>query len=200
VGAGDLRSATVPFDCGCRKLLRTVFGSGSVGGPGEAGSDLPATQRALADSVDRSLEAGAEVEPATGGSLPSGTQRRRRSQLGDLGSGTEAGGVSFGGRPIGQTVRGPHPATGSLRGGRKSGITTRSKLTSGKITGTRQCLAPQRLISDPPAVPRVCGTVRRRVTFRCAINVSRPAGLPQFNLRGRRSAVPANGCLVPLMP
>jgi len=55
-------------------------------------------------------------------------------------------------------------------------------------------------LSDPPAVPRLRRTARRSFSSRCAMQtVSRPAGSLQFNLRRRRYAVPANGCLVTLM-
>jgi hypothetical protein len=66
--------------------------------------------------------------------------------------------------------------------------------------GSHSCPAAQRFVSDPPAVPRFVRTARRSFSSRCAIKaVSRPAGSLQFNLRGRRYAVPANGCLVTLM-
>jgi hypothetical protein len=58
----------------------------------------------------------------------------------------------------------------------------------------------QRFVSDPPAVPRLGTIARRSFSSRCAMpHVSRPAGSLKFNLRGRRYAVPANGCLVTLM-
>src|SRR6516164_159648 len=68
--------------------------------------------------------------------------------------------------------------------------------------GTHRCPTAQRFVSDPPAVPRLRRTARRSFSSRCAIKtVSRPAGSAslKFNLRGRRYAVPANGCLVTLM-
>src|SRR5215469_12617946 len=66
--------------------------------------------------------------------------------------------------------------------------------------GSQSCPTAQRFVSDPPAVPRFVGTARRNFSSRCAIKtVSRPAGSLKFNLRGRRYAVPANGCLVTLM-
>jgi len=84
--------------------------------------------------------------------------------------------------------------------GRSAGSIDATGGSGGKITKTPRCVAMQRLISDSPAVPRVCGAARRRFSSRCAIlAVSRPAGLPKFKLRGRCYAVPANGCLVPLM-
>src|SRR5262249_30200086 len=67
---------------------------------------------------------------------------------------------------------------------------------------THSCPTAQRFVSDPPAVPRLPRTARRSFSSRCAIQtVSRPAGPAslKFNLRGRRYAVPANGCLVTLM-
>src|SRR6516165_8174251 len=65
---------------------------------------------------------------------------------------------------------------------------------------THRCPTAQRFVSDPPAVPRLRRTARRSFSSRCAIKtVSRPAGSLKFNLRGRRYAVPANGCLVTLM-
>ena len=67
---------------------------------------------------------------------------------------------------------------------------------------THSCPTAQRFVSDPPAVPRLRRTARRSFSSRCAIQtVSRPAGSAslKFNLRGRRYAVPANGCLVTLM-
>ena len=65
---------------------------------------------------------------------------------------------------------------------------------------THSCPTAQRFVSDPPAVPRLPRTARRSFSSRCAIQtVSRPAGSLKFNLRGRRYAVPANGCLVTLM-
>src|SRR5262252_7229993 len=65
---------------------------------------------------------------------------------------------------------------------------------------THSCPTAQRFVSDPPAVPRLRRTARRSFSSRCAIKtVSRPAGSLKFNLRGRRYAVPANGCLVTLM-
>ena len=65
---------------------------------------------------------------------------------------------------------------------------------------TLTCPTAQRFVSDPPAVPRLRWTARRSFSSRCAIeSVSRPAGPLKFNLRGRRYAVPANGCLVTLM-
>src|SRR5215813_12886432 len=66
--------------------------------------------------------------------------------------------------------------------------------------GSQSCPTAQRFVSDPPAVPRLRRTARRSFSSRCAIQtVSRPAGSLKFNLRGRRYAVPANGCLVTLM-
>ena len=67
---------------------------------------------------------------------------------------------------------------------------------------THSCPTAQRFVSDPPAVPRLRRTARRSFSSRCAIKtVLRPAGSAslKFNLRGRRYAVPANGCLVTLM-
>jgi hypothetical protein len=66
--------------------------------------------------------------------------------------------------------------------------------------GSHRCPTPQRFVSDPPAVPRFGWTARRNFSSRCAMeSVSRPSGSLKFNLRGRRYAVPANGCLVTLM-
>ena len=66
--------------------------------------------------------------------------------------------------------------------------------------GSQSCPTAQRFVSDPPAVPRLGTIARRNFSSRCAIpHVSRPAGSLKFNLRGRRYAVPANGCLVTLM-
>jgi hypothetical protein len=166
-----------------------------------------------------------KVEPAVSGTAPTRTAARQ-SQPSDVGGGAKAGGVFVGGGQVGQTVPGSHPTHGG-KGGRASSLKTNSELTSGKgdfptesarrtgrsagsadatggsggkITELRQCVAKQRLVSDPLAVPRLGGTARRRSSSRCAISsVSRPAGLPKFNLRGRRYAVPANGCLVTLM-
>src|SRR5215469_11909527 len=65
---------------------------------------------------------------------------------------------------------------------------------------SQSCPATPRFVSDPPAVPRLRWTARRSFSSRCALGtVSRPAGSLKFNLRGRRYAVPANGCLVTLM-
>src|SRR6516162_820799 len=67
---------------------------------------------------------------------------------------------------------------------------------------THSCPTAQRFVSDPLAVPSLRRTARRSFSSRCAIKtVSRPAGSAslKFNLRGRRYAVPANGCLVTLM-
>src|SRR5215468_6207548 len=65
---------------------------------------------------------------------------------------------------------------------------------------THSCPTAQRFVSDPPAVPRLRRTARRSFSSRCGIKTdSRPAGSLKFNLRGRRYAVPANGCLVTLM-
>ena len=94
----------------------------------------------------------------------------------------------------------PKPGAPLTAPGRSAGNIDATGGSGGKITKTRQCVAKQRLISDSPAVPRVCGAVRRRSSSRCAISpVSRPAGLPKFKHRGRHYAVPANGCLVTLM-
>src|SRR5215471_6005542 len=66
--------------------------------------------------------------------------------------------------------------------------------------GHRSCPTAQRFVSDPPAVPLLGTIARRSFSSRCAMpHVSRPAGSLKFNLRGPRSAVPANGCLVTLM-
>src|SRR5215468_9513920 len=66
--------------------------------------------------------------------------------------------------------------------------------------GSQSCPTAQRFVSDPPAIPRLGTIARRNFSSRCAIpHVSRPAGSLKFNLRGRRYAVPANGCLVTLM-
>ena len=98
-------------------------------------------------------------------------------------------------------VRSAAPKSGAplTAPGRSDGNIDATGGSGGKITKTRQCVAKQRLISDTPAVPRLCGAARRRSSSRCAFQpVSRPAGSPKFNHRGRRYAVPANGCLVPL--
>src|SRR5215468_2622113 len=76
------------------------------------------------------------------------------------------------------------------------------KRERGALGYPHSCPTAQRFVSDPPAVPRLRRTARRSFSSRCAItSVSRPAGSAslKFNLRGRRYAVPANGCLVTLM-
>jgi hypothetical protein len=135
--------------------------------------------RQFANRADRSGQAGAAVEQAVGRAPRAGTETRQ-SQPRNAGSGAEAGGVSVGGGQIRQTVRGPHAAHKGIGG------------TEGSL---KPCVALQQLVSDPPAVPGIYGAARRRFFSRCATQpVSRPAGLPKFNLRGRRYAVPANGC------
>ena len=66
---------------------------------------------------------------------------------------------------------------------------------------SRRSVDKQQWISDSPAVSRVVRTARGSLVLPMLPiwSVSRPAGLPQFKFRGRRYAVPANGCLVPLM-
>src|SRR5215470_10350379 len=86
----------------------------------------------------------------------------------------------------------------------KPGIHGRPPLRRGKgglwDIGSQSCPTAQRFVSDPPAIPRLGTIARRNFSSRCAIpHVSRPAGSLKFNLRGRRYAVPANGCLVTLM-
>ena len=58
--------------------------------------------------------------------------------------------------------------------------------------------APLPFACDPPAVPCRTRLPQGGTSSLWATQfVSRPAGLLQFNLRGRLRAVPANGCLVP---
>src|SRR4029077_1698019 len=66
LGAGSRRAAAIFFDRACGELLRTHCGAGIFSRQTAARADLQATQRALADGVDRGGEAGAALESAVG--------------------------------------------------------------------------------------------------------------------------------------
>src|ERR1035438_831647 len=158
LGAGGLRSAAVLLDRGCGELLRSVFGTECVGRQTATGADLQAAQRAFADGVDRSGEAGATVEQTVGRTPRAGTETRR-SQPGYLGGGAEAGGVFVGGGQIGPAVRGSQHRGEGDGGGQASGLKTRSELTSGK--GDFPTKAARRDGSDARTVLAVKGSLRR---------------------------------------
>src|SRR6516164_3415860 len=197
LGARSGRTAAIPLGGGCGELLRADFGVGLIGRQTKAGADLQTAQRALANSAGGGGEAGAAVEPAIG-SDPRAGGPARTPQSGDPGGGAQTGGLSVSRGQIRKTIPNPH-YSGNRRAGGAGGGDLKNP-NPGFTVGTHNCPTAQRFVSDPPAVPRLRWTARRSFSSRCAItSVSRPAGSLKFNLRGRRYAVPANGCLVTLM-
>src|SRR6266851_1815867 len=142
------------------ELLRTHRGAGIFGRQTTAWADLQATQRALADDVDRGGEAGATLESAVG----RGTHARtgaRPSQPGHSGGGAETGGVSAGGGQIRPAIRSSRP---SCPGAGKSGVNTGSELTSRIICDPTQ--AARRPTLGSGTVLAVKGSLRRANTGR----------------------------------
>src|SRR6266853_706912 len=187
LGAGGLRPAAIPVDWRCAELLRADLGTTVVGRQTAAGADLQAAQSASANRPDRGGEAGAAVEQSLGGVAPTGIAPWQ-SQPRHTGGGAEAGSVSVGGGQIGQTVRGTHPASQG-NGGRESGVTRCLEL-SGAIgrkdhptpAGCSHATIDQRFTgrSSP-----LWGCTTEVLLPMCLQPVSRPAGLPKLNLRGR---------------
>jgi hypothetical protein len=98
-------------------------------------------------------------------------------------------------------VRFAAPKTGAplTAAGRSAGGTNTTGGSGGKTT-TAYCV---RRRNDLPAIHRPVLAVKGTATGRflsswATSSVSRSAGLPKLNLRRRRYAVPANGCLVTL--
>src|ERR1035437_962259 len=187
VGAGGGRAAPVLLGGACSELLRADFCVGFIGRQATAGADLEAAQRSFANGADRGGKVGAAVEPATG-SDPRAGSRTRPPQPGDLGGGTQTGGLKS--LIPGLTDVPPFPAP-SIKGNRSRWSRVRfaapncgAPLTTGScsqekllrrgkgrpwdICRTRRCPTARRFVSDPPAAPRLGGTARRRFSSRCA--------------------------------
>src|SRR5580704_2548907 len=99
VGVGDRRSESVSIDRAGAELLRADGGAEQFGRQAETRTDQQAAQSSSADGADRSGQTGATLEPGVGSGVRAGVGAGR-SQSGDAGSGSEAGGLPTGGRPL----------------------------------------------------------------------------------------------------
>src|SRR5579864_741797 len=130
LGAGNRRSKPVSLDRPGAELLRADGGAEQFGRQAETGTAKQATQSTLADSADRSGQAGAALEFGIGGCARERTGVRQ-PQSSDAGSGSEAGGLSAGGGPLRPSVPdadGGHDRQCSAR----LEVNRNSELTSGK--------------------------------------------------------------------
>src|SRR6516225_2040207 len=162
LGAGNLRSAAVPVNRGCRELLWADLGVGLFRRQAVPETHLQAAQWTLADGADRGRQTGAAMESPIGSGARAGTGAGK-PQPGHLGGGAQAGRLFTGDRQIRPTL--PHPESARPHnGGGNSGLTPHSELTSGK-DGFPAATA-RRLLPSSRTVLAVKGALRRAQTRR----------------------------------